>query len=171
MFHVEQFVLAVVFHVKQKRSKMAKNTPKHPILGTFCPIFPFENPMKNNFSFFPHLKFYQCKSALSPLKIDPFLFRKKYNKMHYGFTFFYKKANLMFFQCLSSRFLCFLRSIYPVFQCFCPYTSCQSICFYTINLSTFCLFFSKIHKKLAKILIKHTAKGVSLFFMGQSSFL
>ena len=57
-FHVEQFVLAVVFHVKQKRSKMAKNTPKHPILGTFCPIFPLENPMKNNFSFL-------CKKSLA----------------------------------------------------------------------------------------------------------
>ena len=58
MFHVEQFALVVVFHVKQKRSKMAKNPSKHPISGTFCLIFPFENPMKNNFSFFLHLKFY-----------------------------------------------------------------------------------------------------------------
>ena len=119
MFHVEQFVLVVVFHVKRKRSKMAKNTPNHPILSTFCPIFPPENPMKNNFSFFLHLKIFQWKSALSPLKIDPFLFRKKYNKIHYGFTFFYKIANWMFFQYFTSRFLCFSRSIYPVFQCFC----------------------------------------------------
>jgi hypothetical protein len=42
------------------------------------------------------------------LKIDPFLFRKKYNKIHYGFTFFYKKANLMFFSVFQAVFYAFL---------------------------------------------------------------
>jgi hypothetical protein len=42
------------------------------------------------------------------LKIDPFLFRKKYNKIHYGFTFFYKKANLMFFSVFQDVFYALL---------------------------------------------------------------
>ena len=40
MFHVEQFVLAVVFHVKQKPLKNGQKHPKTTHFGHFLPDFP-----------------------------------------------------------------------------------------------------------------------------------
>ena len=74
----------------QNRAKMQKNR-------VFWAIFPVKIGMKNNFSISSHLNFDLEKFLLSPLKIKPYLFRTKSNKIYWFHRIFISFFLLWFF--------------------------------------------------------------------------